>query len=154
MRKRDLIKENSDLRDSIAQIYNKYEKSETKLSKLLYHVTSGKYSKTDYTIQDMRRFADDELDRIIRDNIEETSADNRKLAEMLEKARYDLKSGWQCSSCKHRRFSIVKPEKQSREWCLKYSPTGFGFYDAAGPWVTCGGYEWNGITSNDNEATT
>ena len=45
--------------DSIADMYVQLEQTENKLSELLSHATGGRFSKPDYSIDDMRRFVDD-----------------------------------------------------------------------------------------------
>lgn len=43
----------------IEQLEAEKEQVETKLSMLLWHVTGGRFSKTSYTIEEMKSFADD-----------------------------------------------------------------------------------------------
>lgn len=45
--------------DLIESLSEQLEQTENKLSELLYYVTGGRYSKTDYSTDDMRRFVDD-----------------------------------------------------------------------------------------------
>ena len=45
--------------DSIAEMYVQLEQTENKLSELLSYATGGRFSKADYSIDDMRRFVDD-----------------------------------------------------------------------------------------------
>lgn len=43
----------------IESLSDQLEQTENKLSELLYYVTGGRFSKTDYSTDDMRRFVDD-----------------------------------------------------------------------------------------------
>lgn len=52
----DCIDEAADLIEAFAV---KLEQTENKLSELLYYVTGGRFSKTEYSTDDMRRFVDD-----------------------------------------------------------------------------------------------
>ena len=45
--------------DLIESLSAELEQTENKLSELLYYVTGGRFSKTDYSTDDMRRFVDD-----------------------------------------------------------------------------------------------
>lgn len=52
----DYIDEAADLIETLSA---QLEQTENKLSELLYYVTGGRYSKTGYSTDDMRRFVDD-----------------------------------------------------------------------------------------------
>lgn len=52
----DMFTKAADLIESLSE---QLEQTENKLSELLYYVTGGRYSKTDYSTDDMRRFVDD-----------------------------------------------------------------------------------------------
>lgn len=49
----------SAIADLIESLSAKLEEAENNLSELLYYVTGGRYSKADYSTDDMRRFVDD-----------------------------------------------------------------------------------------------
>lgn len=80
--------------DLIESLSAQLEQTENKLSELLYYVTGGRFSKADYSIDDMRRFVDDynqsECNEC--DQLEYVNNERDRLNFMLEQAQAMLET--------------------------------------------------------------
>ena len=103
--------------DLIESLSAELEQTQNKLSELLYYVTGGRFSKTDYSTDDMRRFVDDynqstcseceELEEIKqeRDGLSIMLTAAESAAETYKRERdaavEDLKDFCSCHHCQH-----------------------------------------------------
>lgn len=69
------------------------EMAENKLSELLYYVTGGRYSKTDYSTDDMRRFVDDYLQSVCNE------CDDLEAVKLERDAAIKALTLWPCFTC-------------------------------------------------------
>ena len=82
--------------DLIESLSAELEQTENKLSELLYYVTGGRFSKTDYSTDDMRRFVDD-YNQSVCSECEELEQVKRERDAAVE----DLKEFCSCHHCQH-----------------------------------------------------
>lgn len=110
--------------DLIESLSAELEQTENKLSELLYYVTGVRFSKTDYSTDDMRRFVDDynqsvcneceELEEVKRERdeawkvVESVSEQNEIMAGALEQVKRErdaavetIAENPRCETCKH-----------------------------------------------------
>ena len=90
--KSDLAKYTKD--ELIESMSAELEQTENKLSELLYYVTGGRFSKTDYSTDDMRRFVDD-YNQSVCSECEELEQVKRERDAAVE----DISR--ECHKCKH-----------------------------------------------------
>lgn len=123
-----------DAADLIESLSEQLEQTENKLSELLYYVTGGRFSKTDYSTDDMRRFVDDynqstcdECDKC--DELEQVTRER-------DAAFRHIKRG--CRACSACRYGDDTPE--NNEVCDKCIPNPEGYSE----------WQWEGVeVTND-----
>lgn len=95
--------------DLIESLSAELEQTQNKLYELLYYVTGGRFSKTDYSTDDMRRFVDDYNQSVCSEceELEEVKQERDAAVEQMSDyctfcIHYDEETDVTCYDCKHR----------------------------------------------------
>lgn len=117
--------------DLIESLSAELEQTENKLSELLYYVTGGRFSKTDYSTDDMRRFVDD-YNQSVCSECEELEQVKRERDAAVEA----LQDSALCEECEHYEKSM---QEEPCNACMKY------------PYCFKPNWRWRGVKEENDE---
>ena len=95
--------------DLIESLMGELERTENNLSELLYYVTGGRYSRSDYSTDDMRRFVDD---------YNQCTCSECDELEQVKRERDACLNGLRgvCATCKHADYCLINPLPHCNNW--------------------------------------